>query len=165
MSSLYLWLSLERFTIWISAFCSKQNRSWMLRLRVYIISANCGKAAVTSRFGSLQLSASQGGCTKLLAPACCMAAMYHLGCCAMVPWSSARSMWKPMKKQQGSSRSHEPGWLWVLTQFFSCGGCGDVPVTQLIYKERGRRKQLGCKLQMRMLQSVTHQQVCTWVAS
>lgn len=40
--------------------------------------------------------------------------------------------------------------------FFSCGGCGDIPVTQLIHKEKGWRNQLGCRLQMRTLQYAAH---------
>lgn len=105
MSSLYLQLlNLEHFIILILAVCSKQNRCRGLWLRVYIISANCGKTALTSGFASLQLSPSQGGYTQLLARACCKAAMYHLGCSAMVPWSSAlhvESLWKPINNQEG----------------------------------------------------------------
>lgn len=105
MPSLYLWLlNLEHFTICVSAFCSKWNRCWGLWLGVYIISSNCGKAAMTSRCGSLQLSCSQGGCTQLLPPAWCKTAMYHPGRSAMVPWSwvwHAESWWKPINKQQG----------------------------------------------------------------
>lgn len=168
MSPLYLWsMNLEHFTIWIAAFCSKWNRYCGLWLGVYIISANCGKAAMTSRSGSLQLSCSQGGCTQLLPPAWCKTAMYHPGCSARVPWGwalCAESWWKPINKQSGSLLSYEPGWRWASTRLFSCRGCGDVPVTQLIHKEKGWRKQLGCRLQIRALQYVAHWYACTWVA-
>lgn len=169
VSSLYLWLpNLEHFTIRISAFCSKWNRFCGLWLGVYIISANCGKAAMTSRCGSLQLSCSQGGCTQLLPSAWCKTAMYHPGRSARVPWSwalRAESWWKPINKQSGSPLSYEPGWHWASTRFFSCRGCGNIPVTQLIHKEKGWRKQLGCRLQIRALQYAAHWYACTWVAS
>lgn len=163
MPSLYLWLlNLEHFTIQISAFCSKQKKCWGFWLGVYIISANCGKAAMTSRCGSLQLSCSQGECTQLLHPAWCKTAMYHPGLSAMVPWSwalHAESSWKPINKQQGSLLSYEPGWHWVPTRFLSCHGYGDIPVTQLIHKEEGWKSSWD-GLQMRTLQCVAHWYTC-----